>query len=99
MSVEIKLPRLGQGMDEGKILRWLKSEGDVVAKGEEIYEVETEKVNVEVESPAGGTLLKIIVGEGNEVPIGTVLAYVGDKGEKVPDAPAAPAAASKNGAG
>jgi len=89
MATEIKLPRLGQGMDEGKILRWLKQEGDAVAKGDEIYEVETEKVNIEVESPAAGTLLKIVVGEGQEVPIGTVLAYVGKKGEEVSDSSSA----------
>lgn len=88
MATEIKLPRLGQGMDEGKILRWLKAEGDVIESGDEIYEVETEKVNVEVEATASGTLLKIVVGEGNEVPIGTVIAYLGEPGEAVPDAPA-----------
>lgn len=86
MPTEIKLPRLGQGMDEGRILKWLKAEGDAVDKGEEIYEVETEKVNMEVEAPAGGTLLKIVVPDGETVPIGTVIAYVGEPGEAVPDA-------------
>jgi pyruvate dehydrogenase E2 component (dihydrolipoamide acetyltransferase) len=77
-------------MDTGKVLRWLKSEGDTVAKGDDLYEVETEKVNMEVEAPADGTLLKIVVdGGGDEVPIGTVLAYLGEPGEAVPDAPAA----------
>jgi pyruvate dehydrogenase E2 component (dihydrolipoamide acetyltransferase) len=104
MPTEIKLPRLGQGMDEGKILKWLKSEGESIAKGEEIYEVETEKVNIEVESPAAGTLLKIVAGEGDTVPIGTVIAWVGDKGDKVPEGAAAgngkaAAAAKTNGAG
>jgi pyruvate dehydrogenase E2 component (dihydrolipoamide acetyltransferase) len=97
MPVEVKLPRLGQGMDEGKILNWLKAEGDKVAKGDELYEVETEKVNMEVEAPAAGTLLKIVVGPGEQVPIGTVIAWLGEPGEAVPDAPsangAAPAAA------
>lgn len=89
MATEIKLPRLGQGMDEGRILSWLKSEGDTVGKGDEIYEVETEKVNMEVESPAAGTILKIVVEAGTTVPIGTVIAWVGEAGEAVPDAPAA----------
>ena len=93
MAKEIKLPRLGQGMDEGKILKWLKAEGDSISKGEEIYEVETEKVNVEVESPAAGTILKIVVGEGEEVPIGTVIAWVGTPGEAIPDS------VQSNGAG
>lgn len=98
MPVEVKLPRLGQGMDEGKILSWLKAEGDVVASGDDLYEVETEKVNVEVESPAGGTLLKIVADAGSTVPIGTVIAWLGEPGEAVPDAApvtvAAPAASA-----
>lgn len=95
MATEIKLPRLGQGMDEGKILSWLKKEGDKVDKGDELYEVETEKVNIEVESPAAGTLLKIVVGDGTTVAIGTVLAWIGKKGEKIPESSAPAAAAAK----
>ena len=98
MATQVKLPRLGQGMDEGKVLQWLKSEGDSVAKGDDLYEVETEKVNVEVEAPADGVVLKVLVGEGETVAIGTTLAWIGDKGEAIPegDAPAeaAPAAAA-----
>lgn len=95
MATEVKLPRLGQGMDEGKILQWLKAEGDTVAKGDDLYEVETEKVNVEVEAPAGGTILKVLVGEGETIAIGSVLAWIGEPGEAIPDAgssDAAPAA-------
>jgi pyruvate dehydrogenase E2 component (dihydrolipoamide acetyltransferase) len=75
-------------MDEGKILQWLKSEGDTVAKGDDLYEVETEKVNVEVESPADGTLLKVIAGDGETISIGTVIAWIGEPGEDVPDSSA-----------
>jgi len=79
-------------MDEGKLLSWLKKEGDTVDKGEELYEVETEKVNVEVEAPAKGTLLKIVTNPGDTVPIGTVLAWIGAPGDKVPgNGAAAPA--------
>jgi len=85
MATQVKLPRLGQGMDEGKVLQWLKGEGDSVAKGEELYEVETEKVNVEVEAPAGGTILKVMVDAGETVDIGTVLAWIGEPGESVPE--------------
>ncbi|MCW2974368.1 MAG: Dihydrolipoamide acetyltransferase component of pyruvate dehydrogenase complex [Thermoleophilia bacterium] len=99
MATQVKLPRLGQGMDEGKVLQWLKAEGDAVAKGDDLYEVETEKVNVEVEAPADGVVLKVLVGEGETVAIGTTLAWIGAKGESIPDgdAPAdapAPAAAA-----
>ncbi|MBC7461313.1 MAG: 2-oxo acid dehydrogenase subunit E2, partial [Thermoleophilia bacterium] len=93
-----KLPRLGQGMDEGKVLQWLKAEGDSVAKGEDLYEVEAEKVNVEVEAPADGVVLKVLVGGGETVAIGTTLAWIGAKGEAIPegDAPSddAPTAAA-----
>jgi len=84
MATQVKLPRLGQGMDEGKVLQWLKGEGDTIEKGDELYEVETEKVNVEVEAPAGGTVLKVLVQAGETVAIGTTLAWIGEAGEDVP---------------
>jgi pyruvate dehydrogenase E2 component (dihydrolipoamide acetyltransferase) len=84
MATQVKLPRLGQGMDEGKVLQWLKAEGESIDKGEELYEVETEKVNVEVESPAAGTVLKVLVPAGETVAIGTTLAWIGEPGEDVP---------------
>jgi pyruvate dehydrogenase E2 component (dihydrolipoamide acetyltransferase) len=82
MAVEIKLPRLGQGMESGVVVRWLKSEGDRVEKGEPLFEVDTEKVTQEVEADAGGLLLKIVVPEG-EVPVGATVAVVGEEGEEV----------------
>jgi pyruvate dehydrogenase E2 component (dihydrolipoamide acetyltransferase) len=84
------LPRLGQGMEAGTIVRWLKSEGDAVEKGEPLFELDTDKVTQEVEAEASGVLLKILVPEG-EVPVGTPIAYVGEAGENVP-AEKAPAA-------
>lgn len=84
MATQVKLPRLGQGMDEGKVLQWLKGEGETIEKGDELYEVETEKVNVEVEAPAGGTVLKVLVAAGETVAIGTTLAWIGEPGEDVP---------------
>lgn len=95
MATEVKLPRLGQGMDEGKVLQWLKAEGESIDKGEELYEVETEKVNVEVESPAGGTILKVLVEAGQTVAIGTTLAWIGSAGESVPEASASEASSAK----
>ena len=90
MASEVILPRLGQGMEAGTIVRWLKSEGDAVEKGEPLFELDTDKVTQEVEAEASGVLLKILVPEG-EVPVGTAIAYVGEAGENVP-AEKAPAA-------
>jgi len=84
MAAEVKLPRLGQGMESGTIVKWLKSEGDSVEKGEPLYELDTDKVTQEVEAEAAGVLLKIAVAEG-EVPVGTTIAFIGEKGESVPD--------------
>jgi pyruvate dehydrogenase E2 component (dihydrolipoamide acetyltransferase) len=79
---EVKLPRLGQGMEMGTIVRWLKGEGDVVQKGEPLYELDTDKVTQEVEAEASGVLLKIAVQEG-EVPVGQTVAVIGEQGEQV----------------
>jgi pyruvate dehydrogenase E2 component (dihydrolipoamide acetyltransferase) len=83
VASEVILPRLGQGMEAGTIVRWLKSEGDSVEKGEPLFELDTDKVTQEVEAEAAGVLLKIVVQEG-EVPVGTAVAYVGEAGEQVP---------------
>src|SRR4030095_591375 len=85
MATEIKLPRLGQGMESGTVVRWLKQEGDRVEKGEPLYEVDTEKVTQEGEADASGVLLKISVEEG-EVPAGGAVAVTGEEGEDVPEA-------------
>jgi len=82
MATEIKLPRLGQGMESGTIVKWLKSEGDQVEKGEPLYELDTDKVTQEVEADASGVLLKIAVTEG-EVEVGKTIAVIGERGEAV----------------
>jgi pyruvate dehydrogenase E2 component (dihydrolipoamide acetyltransferase) len=82
MAVEVKLPRLGQGMESGTIVRWLKGEGDEVAKGEPLYELDTDKVTQEVEADASGVLLKIVVADG-EVDVGTTVAIIGAQDEDV----------------
>jgi pyruvate dehydrogenase E2 component (dihydrolipoamide acetyltransferase) len=84
MATEVKLPRLGQGMESGTIVRWLKAEGDKVEKGEPLYELDTEKVTQEVEAEASGVLLKIAVLEG-EVEVGRIIALIGEQGEEVPE--------------
>jgi pyruvate dehydrogenase E2 component (dihydrolipoamide acetyltransferase) len=82
MATEVKLPRLGQGMESGTIVKWLKSEGDSVEKGEPLYELDTDKVTQEVEADASGVLLKIAVAQG-EVPVGKTIAVIGEQGESV----------------
>jgi pyruvate dehydrogenase E2 component (dihydrolipoyllysine-residue acetyltransferase) len=83
VAEQVILPRLGQGMESGTIVRWLKSEGDEVAKGEPLYELDTDKVTQEVEADIGGVLLRILVPEG-EVPVGTPVAFLGEAGEEIP---------------
>ena len=83
MATELTLPRLGQGMESGTIVRWLKQEGDQVEKGEPLYELDTEKVTQEVEADASGVLLKILAGEGEEIEVGKRVAVIGEEGEEV----------------
>ena len=98
MANEVKLPRLGQGMEAGTVTRWLKSEGEQVAKGEPLFEVDTDKVTQEVESDFAGVLLKIALPEG-EAPVGETIAWIGEAGEEIaaptPVAPAAPGRPSR----
>jgi pyruvate dehydrogenase E2 component (dihydrolipoamide acetyltransferase) len=84
MITEVIMPKLGLTMDEGTILSWLKSEGDTVRAGEALLSVETDKVAIDVEAPAEGTLLKILIPVGATVPLGEILAFIGEPGEAVP---------------
>jgi pyruvate dehydrogenase E2 component (dihydrolipoamide acetyltransferase) len=99
---EIVMPRLSDSMEEGTIVRWLKSDGDVVSKGEPIAEVETDKATVTFDADADGTL-RILAGEGETVPLGGVIATIGDASEARPGSPApaqpAPAAPAPAAAG
>src|SRR3954471_3437366 len=72
-------------MESGTVTRWLKSEGDQVAKGEPLFEVDTDKVTQEVESDFSGVLLRIALQEG-EAPVGQTIAYIGEAGEEVSQA-------------
>ncbi len=83
MTTEIIMPQAGQDIKKGRVVKWLKSEGDPVKKGQPICEVETEKVVFEVESPVDGVLLKIIIPDGEETEILSVIGIVGKPGEKV----------------
>ncbi len=91
MATDVTLPRLGQGMESGVIVRWLKQEGDTVAKGEPLYELDTDKVTQEVEAEVDGVLQKIVVAEG-EVEVGATIAVIETNGAGgAPTAEEAPA--------
>ncbi|WP_303865021.1 dihydrolipoamide acetyltransferase family protein [Alkalibaculum bacchi] len=81
MATKVIMPKQGLQMTEGTIIRWIISEGDQIELGQPLFEIETDKVNIEIESPASGTLLKIIVSEGETVPITETVAIVGEPGE------------------
>ncbi len=91
------MPSMGADMTEGTIVKWLKAEGDAVERGDKLAEIETDKTVVEMEAYAGGLLRKIVVAEGGRVPVGELIAYIGDADDEVPEtaepaAPEAPAA-------
>ena len=89
------MPKLGDTMEEGKILRWLKQEGDTVQRGDALAEIETEKVNIEAEAFASGILRKILVGAEQTVPVGAPIALIGEANEPLPgEASAAPASSA-----
>lgn len=96
MATEVVMPQMGYDMQEGKILRWLKKEGEPVARGEVIAEIETDKAAIEMPAYAAGVLGKIYVEEGATVPVGHVVAVISAPGEEIPertpDVPAAPPA-------
>lgn len=94
MAQAVIFPKMGQTMEEGAIVKWHKKEGDEIKKGDILFEIETDKAALEIESFFEGTLLKIFIGEGITVPVNTIVGYIGQKGEAVPDAPPQPAPAA-----
>jgi len=84
MAYEFKLPDLGEGLTEGEIARWLVEEGQEVAEDEPLVEIATDKTTVEIPSPAGGTVARILVQEGEVVPVGTILVVIGGDGAPAP---------------
>jgi pyruvate dehydrogenase E2 component (dihydrolipoamide acetyltransferase) len=81
---KVEMPKMGDSMEEGKILRWIKKEGDPVKKGEALAEVETDKVNIEIEAFASGLLRKIVVPEGASALVGAEIALIGAADEPLP---------------
>jgi pyruvate dehydrogenase E2 component (dihydrolipoamide acetyltransferase) len=80
VAYEFKLPDLGEGLTEGEIARWLVEEGQEIAEDDPLVEIATDKTTVEIPSPAGGTVARILVPEGEVVPVGTVLVVIGGDG-------------------
>ena len=83
MAYEFRLPDLGEGLTEAEIARWLVSEGEHVQEDQPLVEVQTDKTTVEIPSPRDGTVLKVLVGEGDVAPVGAVLVVIGEEGEQL----------------
>ena len=83
MAVKVIMPQAGQDLETGVVKEWHKAEGDAVAKGEPIVQIETEKVNLDVEAPASGVLLRILVPEDTETAIFSTIGIIGEPGEDI----------------
>ena len=90
MARAFLLPDLGEGLTEGEVARWLVTEGQVVAEDDPLVEIQTDKATVEIPSPYAGTVLRIVVPEGQVAPVGARLVVIGEPGEAV-DEPASEA--------
>ena len=92
MATSVLMPQLGESITEGTVIRWNKKVGDAVARDEPLFEISTDKVDAEIPSPSAGIVTEIRVSEGETVPVDTVVALIGQPGER-PTAPAAPSGA------
>jgi pyruvate dehydrogenase E2 component (dihydrolipoamide acetyltransferase) len=82
---EVIMPKMGDAMEEGTLVKWLKSEGDEVSEGDPIAEIETDKVTMELEAEDAGTLAQLIADEGQDIPVGEAIAFIQGEGEEVPE--------------
>ena len=96
MINEVTMPSMGADMTEGTIAKWLKAEGDQISRGDKLAEIETDKTVVEMEAYADGVLRRITVEEGSLVQVGTVIAYIGDPEDEIPEAVSAPVVAKSD---
>ena len=99
MAVKVMMPKGSDTMTEGKVLKWLKKEGDAISTGDTLVEIETDKVNMEVEAMGSGVLRKILVGTDKVVPVGELLAVIAKPEEDISalvKTNGAPKAAAKN---
>ena len=93
MITKVFMPKLSDAMETGKVIKWLRKEGDPIKGGDVIAEIETDKANVEIEAFGGGVLRKIVVGEGGQVPVGDLIGVIADPTEDISSVVAAPAKA------
>ena len=93
-SIDVIMPQMGESITEGTLVKWLKKVGDRVSRDEPLFEISTEKVDVEIPSPADGVLSRINVKEGETVPVNTVVALLDREGAGAGAAASAPAAAA-----
>ena len=91
MPTKVIMPQLGESVVEGTVVKWLCQEGDRVEEFDSLLEVESAKVNTELPSPAGGVVLKLLVEEGTTVKAGTIIAWIGEAGEEIPEEGGTPA--------
>src|SRR5919201_3627702 len=104
---KVVMPKLSEAMETGKLIKWIKKEGDRVNGGDILAEVETDKADVEMEAFGAGVLRKILVKEGDRAPVGALIAVIAEPNEDIssvagdaaPAAPAAPSAAAPDGSG
>ena len=96
MINEVTMPSMGADMTEGTIAKWLKAEGDQISRGDKLAEIETDKTVVEMEAYADGVLRRITVEEGSLVQVGTVIAYIGDPEDEIPEAVSDPVVAESD---
>src|SRR6266481_2275216 len=96
---EIIMPKMGDAMTEGKVVRWYKKAGDALTKGEPVLEIETDKVNLDLEAESDGTLAEVRAKEGDMIPVGETLAQILAPGEKASVAPAKASEAARKDAG
>lgn len=94
MATTIVMPQMGYDMQEGRVVKWLKQEGEEIARGEDVAEIETDKAVIPVPATEGGVLRKVLVGEGSTVPVGEVIAVMGTADEELPADLAGPSAAT-----
>jgi len=87
MATKIIMPKNGMDMKEGVLIRWLVKVGDKIEKDDPVMEIETDKVTMESESPAGGTVLALYYEEGDRIPVLKIMGYIGEEGEEAPSAP------------
>jgi pyruvate/2-oxoglutarate dehydrogenase complex dihydrolipoamide acyltransferase (E2) component len=85
VAIRVVMPQAGQDLETGVVRQWLKAVGDTVTRGEPLVEIETEKINLAVESPAEGVLLAIVVPDDTETAILSTIGWIGQPGEAIPD--------------